>query len=112
MGRKTLCNIEVGKGCHGEGIYLPVRKGSAAERNGFGNALGFAAHGGREVDTRIVGYEDVEGGGVGGAYGEGGFLVAAVEFADQVAVEVYEGVVVELVDDEIAGDAGGEFVAI
>ncbi len=44
----------------GSGIDLPVGEGLAGEGDGFCDALGFAAHGWREVDAGGVFYEDVE----------------------------------------------------
>ena len=105
-------DVEAGECGHGQGINLPVGEGVAGEGDGFGDALGFAEHGAGEVDAGGVFYEDVELGGAGGGDCEGGLFVAAVESSDEFAVEIDLRVVVELVKDQVAGDGGGDLVAV
>ena len=111
-GSLARSDVEAGEGGHGQGVDLPVGEGLAGEGDGFCDAFGFAAHGWRKVDAGGVFYEDVKACGADGSDGEGGLLVAAIEFSGEFSVEVDLRVVVELIEDEVAGDGGGELVAV
>src|SRR5260370_39429305 len=69
--------VQSGQRLHRQGVDLPVGEWCAGERDGFGDALGFSAHGWREVDASGVFYEDVEAGGGGGGVWGGGVAVGA-----------------------------------
>ena len=111
-----------GKGGDWKAVRFPNGEGGAGEGDGLGDALGLDAHVTGGVDAAVVGDEDVEAGGAGGGDGEGGWIfevvristvwISTVQGADEFAVEVDLGEVVEVGEGQVSGGGGGELGSV